>query len=240
MSRHHTDTSYYTSSSRRATTKSPSYYTTSRDHRDAAYPSSPVLATSSTSTPSSQPRYASSSVSIDPLLAFHSHASNLVTQFDVSLPPSQIIQRLNSSYDNNLSPRDRARPATSPPLPFLRLKCSLLPWPIDVDPADHSGVVTVGDVFAAIYYELRRHVTRPEWEGAPADVRERVRQSWLRRCKRQQTHRDREHESSNGLRRIDWLAKDTVFQGLSPGRSRDEWVLHLRQGEKTVKFWAGS
>jgi len=166
---------------------------------------------------------------------------NLAIEYDVSLPPSQITRRSHSSSSyGGLSPGDHARPATSTQLSFLRLQCDLLPWPIDIYPADHSTVVTVGDVLHGIYHDLRLHISGPEWNGAPSDTRERVRQSWLRRCKRQQTHRDREYEASNGLRRIDWLSKDTVFQGLSPGTSRDNWILHLRQGEKTVKFWAGS
>lgn len=121
--------------------------------------------------------------------------------------------------------------------------CEDLPWPIDVYPALNGGgggIVTVEDVLKGVYRALRHRVSASEWHASSPNMQHRVRDAWVRRCKRQQSHKERTYESNNGLRRIDWLAKNTLFLGLTPGKTPDRWVMHVGQAEKTVKFRAGS
>jgi len=177
---------------------------------------------------------------LDPILLYHTHISNAPIEFDVSLPPAQILVSQGSSRSSysSLTPRHLSPPAVYPPLSFMRIKCPLLPWPIDVHPDARSGstVVTVGNVLEAIYSALRHRVSEAEWRAASPETQQRVRHAYLRRCKRQQSHTKRAYEESQGLRRIDWLVMNTAFQGLTPGKSPDRWVMHLRPGEKTVRF----
>ncbi|KIJ29188.1 hypothetical protein M422DRAFT_137610, partial [Sphaerobolus stellatus SS14] len=128
-----------------------------------------------------------------------------------------------------LSSRDRALPATNPPSSYLTIACEEFPWVIDIRPSSSSSspYVTVGDVLDGVYRGLRHHVSTAEWENASPNTQDRVRESYHRRCKRTQTHRDREVESKNGLRRIDWLGKSTMFMGLMPGRRVGQWIMHV-------------
>lgn len=179
---------------------------------------------------------------VDSLLAYHSHPSNVLINYDFSHPPSQATLRRSSSVPVGLSASDLTRPASYPPLEKMYITCPYLPWTITVYPSSsHRPVVTVGDVLETLFRTLRKHVSGDEWHSEHSKRRETVRQAWLRRVKRQQTHKDREYERSNGLRRIDWLEKMTVFQGLELAKgSKNTWILHVRQGDKTVKFWNGS
>lgn len=181
---------------------------------------------------------------IDPVLAYHGHSQHASIEFDLTLSLSHILVShgpARSSY-SGLSSHDLAYPATSPPLPYLHIRCEELPWSIDVYPAlnSDSGVVTVGDVLHGIYRALRHRVSSSEWHASSSSMQHRVRDAWVRRCKRQQSYKERTYESNNGLRRIDWLAKNTLFRGLSPGRASDHWIMHVGQPEKTVKFRVGS
>ncbi|KAF8521327.1 hypothetical protein JB92DRAFT_2891323 [Gautieria morchelliformis] len=180
---------------------------------------------------------------VDAVLAYN-HSARPPIEFDLTLSPSQILiaQGPSRSSYAGLTQRDLSSPATTPPMAYIHIRCDDLPWSIDVYPSTDSGsgVVTVGDVLHGIYRALRRRVSSAEWDASSPGMQQRVRDAWLRRCKRQQSHKERSYESNNGLRRVDWLTKYTVFRGLSPGKSHDHWVMHVGQGEKSVKFWAGS
>ncbi|GJJ15204.1 hypothetical protein Clacol_009480 [Clathrus columnatus] len=179
---------------------------------------------------------------IESLLAYH--PSDVLINYDLSHPPSQatVIRRSSSSIRKELSPSELDRPATYPPIGEMHITCPYLQWTCIVYPlSSHRSIVTVGDVLETLFRFLRKHVSGEEWHSEKKSTQENVRQAWLRRVKRQQTHKDREYEKKNGLRRIDWLEKLTVFQGLELVKgSRSTWLLHVRQGDKTVKFWNGS
>ncbi|KAF8587748.1 hypothetical protein K439DRAFT_1630359 [Ramaria rubella] len=179
---------------------------------------------------------------VDPVLAYHAHAAHASIEFDLTLPPSHILISHGPSRSSyvGLPAQDLTVAATSPPVPHLRIQCEHLPWPIEVHPSAHSGagVVTVGDVLEAIYRALRHRVRGTEYYASSTEVQHRVRDAYLRRCKRNQSMSGRAYETNNGLRRVDWLMKNTIFQGLSPGRSHDHWVMHVAQGAKSVKFRA--
>ncbi|GJJ15202.1 hypothetical protein Clacol_009478 [Clathrus columnatus] len=182
------------------------------------------------------------SYTINPLLKYHPHPSDVLIKYDLSHPPSQAtVVYSGSPSPSELSPSDLNSPATYPPVQTLRVTNSLLPWPVVLHPiSEFRSVITVGDVLEGLFRFLRKHASGDEWHSADEQTREDVRQAWMRRVRRQQTHKDREYERSNGLRRIDWLDKATVFQGLEFVQGSDTWVLHVRQADKAVKFWTGS
>lgn len=217
-------------------------HSTNSTHHSHTRRSHPATTTSST-TRLYTPR-ARHTTAIDPVLAYNSHSGHASIEFDLTLPPTQILISNGSSRSSYaaLSSRDLAHPATSPPLPYIHIRCSDMPWSIDVYPSPNSGsgIVTVGDVLYAIYRALRRRVSASDWNASSPSMQDRVRDAWLRRCKRQQSSEERNYEKNNGLRRVDWLMKNTVFRGLTPGQSNDHWVMHVGHGEKSVKFWSGT
>lgn len=247
------------------TTRSMSYSTSSRtlrppeyEYEHPAYLSSPVSSYSSSSQ-ASQP-YAPTNINnaprlrtrtysapnlsytVDSLLKYHPNPADVRIKYNLSHPPSQAtLIYPGSSSLFELSESEFNRPATYPPLQKMRISCPLLPWPITLYPASETrAILTVGDVLEGLFRFLRKHASGEEWHSADERTREDVRQSWMRRVRRQPTHKDKEYERSNGLRRIDWLEKATVFQGLEPVKRTDTWILHVRHADKTVKFWTGS
>lgn len=182
-----------------------------------------------------------STITIDPVLKYRPHPSDVPLNYDLSHPPSQATLTSSGSFACELSSSDLNRPATYPPVRKMRVTCSLLPWPITLYPlSDTRSTLTVGDVLEGLFRFLRKHASGDEWHSADQQTREDVRQAWMRRVRRQQTHKDREYERANGLRRIDWLDKTTVFQGLEHIKGTETWILHVRQAGKAVKFWTGS
>lgn len=179
---------------------------------------------------------------VDPLLKYHPNPDDVRIKYNLSHPPSQAtLIYPGSSSLFELSESQLNRPATYPPLQKMRISSPLLPWPITLYPTSETrATLTVGDVLEGLFRFLRKHASGEEWHSADKHTREDVRQAWMRRVRRQPTHDDKEHERNNGLRRIDWLEKATVFQGLEPVKGSDTWILHLRHADKTVKFWAGS
>jgi hypothetical protein len=68
-----------------------------------------------------------------------------------------------------LSPDALARPASRPPLPYLRIRIASLPWDYIVRPdptqLHRNGVVTVQDVLVALYSYHRMPVNRNEYNA---------------------------------------------------------------------------
>ncbi|KAF4567336.1 hypothetical protein EYR40_006334 [Pleurotus pulmonarius] len=111
----------------------------------------------------------------------------------------------------DLAPTELAKPATSPPLPQLRLKCKLLPWIIVVRPSSPkpNAFVTVSDVLAGTYTQLCEAVKQGEFGRVRGvDEMNAIRDAWQKRC----------HEVRGAVdveRRIDFLMNNTMFKGLS-------------------------
>lgn len=199
--------------------------------RSATLPS-PVSSARATST--------YTTIALDPLLEYHTSTAHSLLEYDLALPISQARLTSTRAASDTLSSRDRARPATSPPLPYMRLKSEYLPWSIEIHPAGSASYVTVGDVLEGIHRALRHHVSKPEWLDTSESTKSLVQASFYRRIGRSHSHREWREEYTQGLRRIDWVGRKTVFAGLRASRRKEDWVLGMRQAEKTVKFWAGS
>ncbi|KZT33303.1 hypothetical protein SISSUDRAFT_1037131 [Sistotremastrum suecicum HHB10207 ss-3] len=149
---------------------------------------------------------------IHPILS--SHATSPRIHYDIAAPPSTISS-------------DLSEPATIPPTPHLRIACELVPWTIEVSNTQSVTGVTCANVFEAIYSTLRHRIHPDEWERISPKQREKVSEAYYRRCSRTMVRSEKE-EQSRGVRRVDWLLKQTKFIGLSPSfEAKETWVLTL-------------
>ncbi|THU86052.1 hypothetical protein K435DRAFT_783020, partial [Dendrothele bispora CBS 962.96] len=159
--------------------------------------------------------------------------------FDVRFSPGAITTS-SSAYASHSSPyghissRILSEPAITPPVSSLNLSVPHMSphWRIIVTPA--NGVfVTLSDVFAAIYYTLRTPVTESEYRAIrnPDDLK-RVNKAYVERYRKVgERARDRyvgEKEKMNGVRRVDFLAGQTRFEGISVMGDGRTFVLHLK------------
>jgi hypothetical protein len=91
-------------------------------------------------------------------LAFHPDSPKLL--FDLTLPWEAV--RTNTSMPMSLPKAALCEPATSPPTPYLQIKCPLIPWTLDIV-CKTTNLVTVRDVLAQVYTSLRLTVTDKEF-----------------------------------------------------------------------------
>lgn len=131
--------------------------------------------------------------------------------WDLRFSPTH--SRLTASPRYSPSSSSTTQFATAPALTSLRIRCGLFPfdeWTIHVQ---NPQGVTVDDVFAAIYKNLRRGVSKVEWDTFTRTQQTRVAEAFYERSRRSS---DPKHEHNSGVRRIDFLLKNTTFIGLSP------------------------
>ncbi|KAH8105775.1 hypothetical protein DFH11DRAFT_1509818 [Phellopilus nigrolimitatus] len=153
--------------------------------------------------------------------------------WDVRLPPEHA--RLASSPHSRIPSSVLAQPATSPPVPILRIACGLLPhraWAVEVHSSSTrpGGAVSVGDVLAALHAELRHRVAPAEWRAAPRAHQARVAAAFYARVR---AAADPAREQRAGVRRVDWLLSSTVFVGLTPSVERGyTWTLTTKRADK--------
>ncbi|KAF8624324.1 hypothetical protein AX17_007153 [Amanita inopinata Kibby_2008] len=145
--------------------------------------------------------------------------------FDLTLDPSETaIARLPAAV--------LLEPATYPPLPHMIIAHKRLPWQIRLGSSDGphaTPYVTVRDVLHGIQRFLRCGATKTEYERIPSEqARSGVSNAYVRRCK---AAYDFEAERVAGLKRVDFLAGNTRFVGLSgTSRGPEVWELHTTVG----------
>ena len=154
-------------------------------------------------------------------------------QWDLRYVPSRSAQLTEG---RRISPYF-SQPATSPPLPKLRLICDLLfpEWEIV---AHNPTGVTVEDVLNAIYETLHERLEMHEWERLSSKQRSRIEDIYHARC---MASSDPERAHLGGVRRADYLITTTMFAGLTSLVKRGrEWqvVLTLSRDFRQVPTFA--
>ncbi|KAF5339136.1 hypothetical protein D9611_011136 [Ephemerocybe angulata] len=146
---------------------------------------------------------------------------NIQLDFDVSLPSSAATIR-----DPKLSQYALTQPATGPALPYLEIIIPSLPWRLIIyNNAERGGVVTVSDVLAGIYANLRTGVTGPEFNGVSEEARAGITKAYTQRCTRGATSDAAAKQLKKGVKRIDFLQGRNTFQGLTPTKLPHVWVM---------------
>ncbi|KAI0063799.1 hypothetical protein BV25DRAFT_1801507 [Artomyces pyxidatus] len=97
-----------------------------------------------------------------------------------------------------------AAPAVHPPTREMMLQSKFLPWVVRV--VAEGPFVTVADVLAALYRELRHRITKREWEAAGSSRS--VQRAYEARCEVDPSERPK------GIKRIDFLLGQTVVEAL--------------------------
>ena len=120
---------------------------------------------------------------------------------------------------------DLARYACEPPVPFMRLYHSRLPWYIDVQASTYTGV-NLQDLVLAIWTSLRTPITHADYYNDELDDEDRGRINWSFkvRCTNDPA------ETASGVRRVDFLRRNIFFEGLAKGK-QGMWEM------KTSKGW---
>jgi hypothetical protein len=131
--------------------------------------------------------------------------------YDLRLYPLTLSFR---EVPRNIVPSDLTRFACEPPLPYMRLYHQRLPWYIDVHASNPTGV-NLGDLLMSIWTTLRWQIQKSDfWNDELSDAdRDKVTRAWSTRC-----HGDI-MEQRAGLRRVDFLRRHVLFEGLVKGRN---------------------
>ena len=108
--------------------------------------------------------------------------------------------------------------ASKPALRRIQLLSPLLPWVITVE---NPNGVTVGDVLSRIQESLNRTAAKSEFDQVPQRDQATVLRAYQRNC----TLGNRKRE--DGLKRIDWLGRKTLFAGIRKDE-RDELLIASR------------
>ena len=204
-------------------------------------PETPALSFSSTIPSSSEPITPPSVTRSIPYVPSYAPAKSIMPslRYDPPVRPHSYLdmsgvtwdlrddQSAASSKHHPISSRALCEPATNPPLPFLAISSSRLPWTIKVY-ASNNSFVTVEDVLSSIYRSLRFNLTPLEFNTfTPTDQR-RATRAYKQRYDRQRSIRVYEKEKCGGMKRVDFLRGHTQFLGISnDGRQSEQWHLHV-------------
>jgi hypothetical protein len=144
--------------------------------------------------------------------------------YDLMEHPSTTLTGENYS----LSVRTLREAATTPPLPFLTITSTHLPWIIKVY-SSNGQFVTLEDVFDSIYRSLRRNITSGEFNFfSPQEDQRRATRAYEKRYRRFRNSRAYEEEKRSGMKRVDFLMAHTKFLGIiNNSRRPDEWQLRV-------------
>ena len=106
----------------------------------------------------------------------------------------------------------------------IRISCDTLLWPIviKIKQDDSDRVPQVDDIFESIYTSLWKPVDGADFNAQTTRRRRRIQEARLDRCKKLSLSANVEP-----LKRIDFLESKTMFRGLSPGDSDEEWCLRV-------------
>ncbi|KAK0204257.1 hypothetical protein DFS33DRAFT_1338011 [Desarmillaria ectypa] len=134
-----------------------------------------------------------------------------------ALQPTHINVDLSSDLHAYI-PTLSDEPATQPRLPTLILISRYLPWRTHVRP--QGDYVSVRDLIACLYSALRARVTQEELKQAKGGMS--VQQAFARRVQ------GKGHEEARkGIRRVDFLLKNTRFVGIAETEDPKVWKICL-------------
>jgi hypothetical protein len=157
-------------------------------------------------------------IDIHYLLAFTPY-TNPVISFDLSGP-----LRISSELEGF------SQPATHPPLQRLTIVHPLFMWNVEVFPSSSSSeeYVTVNDVLTTLYHELAKGVDPAHYAELPSTERRCVDSAYFSRCSDIQDVNQRNHVRARGVSKLDFLAGQTHFMGLSgTTNGPDIWELNV-------------
>ncbi|KAF7978238.1 hypothetical protein HWV62_1250 [Athelia sp. TMB] len=142
-------------------------------------------------------------------------------RWDLRLPPTSVSFR---DVDRAVVPSDLwARFACEPPVATMRLVHARLPWYVDVVATNPSGI-TLYDLLGSIYNMLRIPIAQKDFWNEEMGQKERAKigDAWRIRCGSD------EGERAAGVRRVDYLRKEVMFEGLVKGRN-GMWEMRTRK-----------
>jgi hypothetical protein len=121
---------------------------------------------------------------------------------------------------------DLAQLVTQPSAQELRLYHPRLPWYIDITQTHPNGV-TLFDVLGQMWQQLDLQISGKHWYNEEVDdkMRAAITEAWNERCGRNEV------ETSQGVKRIDWLRGKVLFEGLVKGRN-GMWEIKTRKLER--------
>ncbi|TDL15868.1 hypothetical protein BD410DRAFT_777654 [Rickenella mellea] len=108
--------------------------------------------------------------------------------------------------------KGRDEPATFPRVTSLRLLCRTFPWTVDIKAHRRELGVTCGDVIDQLCTFLMGHVSGSEYNASSNVVKRKVTETY--QMNRSATHDVPGGRLGEGLKRIDWLGTDTMFEGV--------------------------
>lgn len=162
--------------------------------------------------------YSSKDINIHYLLAFTPYTDPVIS-YNLSEPP-----HLSNSSEGS------SEAATSPPLQRLTIVHPLFMWNVEVVPSSstHGAYVTVNDVLSTLYSELIPGVDPVHYAELPAEERQFVDRAYFYRCSDIRDVNERNRARARGVIKLDFLAGQTCFKGLSGTTSGpDIWELNV-------------
>ena len=108
--------------------------------------------------------------------------------------------------------KGREEPATFPRVTSLRLVSETVPWMMEINARNRDIGVTCGDVIESISYDFRKYSGQNEYSALPAAKQRALAESY--RHNRSRAHGAPGGAIGEGMRRLDWLGKDSMFGGI--------------------------
>ncbi|KAF9063684.1 hypothetical protein BDP27DRAFT_227767 [Rhodocollybia butyracea] len=124
---------------------------------------------------------------------------------------SNMIQRSNDNAQTSWSD-GRNSPATFPRITSMRILPNILPFTIEVHAEKPDIGVTCGDVAEAIHNSMRKHCGQSDFDCVPANRKRMVSEAY--RHNRSRAYGVPGGTLGEGLRRMDFLGKETMFGGI--------------------------
>jgi len=162
--------------------------------------------------------YSSKDINIHYLLAFTPY-TDPPTCFDLSEPP-----HMNGPSDG------LSQPATQPPLQRLTITHPLFMWNVSVLPSSSTPeeYVTVKDVLRTLHSQLTLGVDPAHYAKLAHGDRKYVDEAYFCRCSGIPDVNQRKHVKARGVVKLDFLAGQTRFMGLSgTTHGPDIWELNV-------------
>ncbi|RPD60238.1 hypothetical protein L226DRAFT_471616 [Lentinus tigrinus ALCF2SS1-7] len=140
-------------------------------------------------------------------------------RYNASKPPMHLDLRespnaikFRALKDRTLNNWDLMRFVCEPPLPVMRLYHERLPWYIEVEAQNPSGV-TLYELFCAIHYCMWTQIQNADYYNVEmtTEARAHVAEAWAERCRT-------DEERAQGIRRVDYLMGRVVMEGIQKGK----------------------
>jgi hypothetical protein len=109
--------------------------------------------------------------------------------------------------------KGRSEPATFPRLTSIKIISHSFPWMITIKAADVAIGVTCGDIIDGVDDFLHGMVKKEEFEGASRQRKKDMTSAY--HINRSTAHGVPGGRLGEGIRRLDWLVKDTIFAGIA-------------------------